>query len=231
MMQLLTVLAPLVYIVSSLCYTFTGYNYQEQFHCRRIAMILLDVKLEMYDLILDFLPEKAGIIGRGERSFMMFIDKKGKIFGVINIIDLFVVLAVVLLGVGYLYRDHGSEIQVGSGKSVTVKLVCNYAFPGAEESLRVGDHLVASSSLTGAVIKDIKVEQANETAPDDKGQMVLSKNPFRKDIYLTIEATDAQISPAEIIVAGQKCRAGKEDFFVKTQTVELKATVLDVEVN
>lgn len=157
----------------------------------------------------------------------MLIDSKGKIFGLINIIDLAVVLIVIVLGAGYLYKDRGSD-TTAAGKNVELKVVCNYAYPGSEKLLKVGDHLVANGALTNTVIKDIKVEQAWDTAANDKGESVLSKNPFRKDIYVTLESSDAQVSPAEIMVAGQKVRAGKEDFFFKTQTVELKAIVESV---
>ena len=157
----------------------------------------------------------------------MLIDSKGKIFGLINIIDLAVVLIVIVLGAGYLYRDKGSE-TTAAGKHVEMKVVCNYAYPGSEKSLKVGDRLVSNGALTNTVIKDFHVENAWDTAADAKGQSVLSRNPFRKDIYVTLEAPDAQVAPAEITVAGQKVRAGKEDFTFKTQTVELKAIVMSV---
>jgi hypothetical protein len=38
------------------------------------------------------------------------------------------------------------------------------------------------------------------------------------------------VTPAEITLGGQKVRAGKEDSYVKTQKVELEATILKVEV-
>ena len=161
----------------------------------------------------------------------MIIDNKGRLFGKVSIIDLIVLAAVIILAVSYLYRDQGTQAISGGGKTVTLKIVCNYAFPGAADSLEVGDQLVASSGLTNAFIKEITAEQAWETAPDAQGQMQISRNPFRQDVYLTIVAENAQVTPAEIVVAGQKVRAGKEDFYMKTQTVELKATVLSVQVD
>lgn len=157
----------------------------------------------------------------------MLINAKGKIFGIINIIDLAVVLIVIILGAAYLYKDRGSE-TASAGKHVEMKVVCNYAYPGSENSLKVGDKLVSNGSLTNTVIKDIEVKKAWDTAANANGESVLSTNPFRKDIYVTLESSDAQVSPAEITLAGQKVGAGKEDFFFKTQTVDLKATVLSV---
>jgi hypothetical protein len=60
--------------------------------------------------------------------------------------------------------------------------------------------------------------------------MVLSKNPFRKDIFLTLEGQTAQITPAEITFAGKPCRRAKKIFYIKTQKVSLLATIISISI-
>ncbi len=157
------------------------------------------------------------------------IDEKGRIFGKVSIVDLAILLVVVALVFAYLYQDRAADVG-SEARTIVVKVVCPNVYPGVEDNLQVGDTLVASGALTAVKITEMTVEQANWVAPDDAGQMVLSKNPFRKDIFLTLETTTSQVSPAEITFAGQKIRAGKEDFFVNTQKVSLESTVISVSV-
>ena len=155
------------------------------------------------------------------------LDEKGRLFGKVSIVDLAIIFIVVLLVAGYLYRDRAAGTPT-EAKTVVVKVVCNGVYPGTENSIKVGDHLVASGGLTNVKITDIRVEQANWTVETADGQINLTTNPFRKDIYLTLEGKTSQITPAEITFAGQKCRVGKEDFFIKTQKVEALAIVRDI---
>jgi hypothetical protein len=157
------------------------------------------------------------------------IDEKGRIFGKVSIVDLAILLVVLALVFAYLYKDRAADVS-SEAKTIVVKVVCPNVYPGVEDNLQVGDTLVASGALTAVKITEMEVEQANWVAADDAGQMILSKNPFRKDIFLTLETTTSQVSPSEITFAGQKVRAGKEDFYVNTQKVSLISTVVSVAV-
>ncbi len=155
------------------------------------------------------------------------IDEKGRILGKVSIVDLVILLLIAALVFAYLYQDRAADVS-SEARNIVVKVVCPNIYPGVEDNLQVGDTLVASGALTAVKITEMNVEQANWVAPDDAGQMVLSKNPFRKDIYLTLECKTSQVSPSEITIAGQKARAGKQDFFVNTQKVTLESTIISV---
>lgn len=157
------------------------------------------------------------------------IDEKGRILGKISIVDLAILLVVLALAFAYLYRDRAAEVSP-QAQTVVVKAVCPNVYPGIENNLEVGDNLVASGALTNAKITEMRAEDANWATPNAEGIVVLSKNPFRKDIFLTLEGKSAQITPAEITFAGQKVQAGKEDFYVKTQKVSLLATVISISI-
>lgn len=159
----------------------------------------------------------------------MVLDEKGRLFGKVSIVDLAIIFIVLILAAGYLYRDRAAGTQP-EAQTVVVQVVCNGVYPGTENSIKVGDQLVASGGLTNIKVTDMRVEQAAWTVNTADGKMNLTTNPFRKDIYLTLEGKISSINPAEITFAGQKCRVGKEDFFVKTQKVEAKAVVLDINI-
>lgn len=155
------------------------------------------------------------------------LDEKGRLFGKVSIVDLAIVLIVLILVAGYLYRDRAAGTPA-QAKTVVVKVVCNGVYPGTEDSIKIGDNLVASGGVTNVRITDMRVEPAYWTVNTADGHMNLTTNPFRKDIYLTLEGKTSQITPAEITFAGQKCRVGKEDFVIKTQKVEVIAIVQDI---
>ncbi|QGU00482.1 hypothetical protein SYNTR_1888 [Candidatus Syntrophocurvum alkaliphilum] len=157
------------------------------------------------------------------------IDERGRLFGFINIVDLAVILLVVLLAAGFLYRGQATEITA-EPHMVRIEVVANNIFPGVEESLQVGDRLVAAGAITGAEITEMEVKEANWVTTDAEGKMHLETNPFRNDIHLTIEGPSTQIGPSQINFAGQEVRAGIEDFYVKTQVVEVKGNIVSVEV-
>lgn len=156
------------------------------------------------------------------------IDEKGRLGGKINIVDLAIVLVIVLLIGGYLYKDRATTVSP-TAKTLIVKVVCTNAYSGVENNIEVGDYLVANSALTNAKIIEMKANDANWVATDNSGKTVLSKNPIRKDIFLTLEGESPQYSSAEISFAGQKIRAGKEDFILTTQKVELRTIVISIE--
>lgn len=158
------------------------------------------------------------------------LDEKGRLFGKINVVDLAIILVGIVLVAGYLYRDRAAGTPA-EARTVVVKIVCNNVYPGTENSIKVGDRLVAGGGLTNIKVTEIRVQPALATATTADGKMNLTTNPFRKDIYLTLEGKISQITPAEITFGGQKCRVGKEDFVFKTQKVEVaKAIVLDINI-
>lgn len=157
------------------------------------------------------------------------IDDKGRLFGKVSIVDVVIVLVVVMLAAGYLYRDR-TTVETPTDARVMVHIVCPNVYPGVEEMLEVGDRLVAAGALTPVEITELQPQAANWVAANQDGIMVLSQNPFRRDIFLTLEGPAARLTPAEIQFAGQKLRAGVDDFFLKTQKVELKATVIAIEI-
>jgi hypothetical protein len=157
------------------------------------------------------------------------LDKQGKLFGKINIIDLAVLLAVLLLVAGFLYREKSSSVIINP-KTVQMQVVCPFVYPNVVDNVKVGDQLVANGAPVPVYITSVKVTPAQTTVSKPDGSMILTTNPFRKDIFLTIEGKTSAITPGEITLGGQKVRAGVDNYYVKTQKLQLTATILKVEV-
>lgn len=158
------------------------------------------------------------------------IDKEGKLFGKLNIIDLVIILGVLALLSVFVYK-HKTQAIVSPTKTVTLKVVCPYIYPPADEDVKVGDSLVANSALVDVMVtaKEVRPAQTTTTKPD--GSMILSSNPLRKDVFLTLQGKTNSVTPGEITLGGQKVRAGKSDYVVKTQTAEyVNCTILSVDV-
>ena len=95
---------------------------------------------------------------------MKVINEKGKLFGVINIVDLLVLIAAiaVVAGVGYkLFAPQISEItspQVSMTVTVRVRGATPFLVEEVQRNSQVGKQIVSGSSFTEAVITDMQIE-------------------------------------------------------------------------
>ncbi|MDA8235331.1 MAG: DUF4330 domain-containing protein [Clostridia bacterium] len=151
---------------------------------------------------------------------MKLIDERGKFLGIINPIDLLVILLIVLVGGGILYRTQFSGAEV-KPKTITAVFRVSALHPNDADDIKAGDRLVASGAVTGAEIIDVKIVPASTRNPNEDGIMVRGEDPLLKDAFVT--ARDSKVvGPAEIIFGGQELKIGKE-FFLKTQKYEFRS--------
>ena len=153
------------------------------------------------------------------------IDDKGRIFGLINIIDLVVLLIIFIVVGGLVLRNKNPEAVETS--TATIKVICPYLRPEVAAQIKEGDQLLSRGQLQPVYVKELRVEDANDTAPDSTGRIVLQKHPFRKDVYLTIEGPVSNTG-SELYMAGQQIRAGLSKYIVKTQLFEAEGEILEV---
>ena len=155
------------------------------------------------------------------------IDDKGRLFGLINIIDLAVVLIVIVLVAGYFWtkRETG-PVQV---QTAAVKVLCPYVRPEVAEQLQVGDQLMARGQLQPVYVTELTVVTARDTGTAADGELVLQQHPFRQDMYITLEGP-ISYTGAEIYMAGQQIRAGLDKYIMKTQIFEAQGEILGIEI-
>lgn len=156
------------------------------------------------------------------------IDEKGRLFGLINIIDLVVLLLILLLAGGYFYRQN--QQAPAETYTATVKVLCPYLRPEVAEQIHQGDELVARGQVQPVRVTELRVLTARDSDTRADGELVLQQHPFRKDVYLTLEGP-VSFTGAEVFLAGQPVRAGIDKYIFKTQTVEVEGEILSVDVH
>jgi len=155
------------------------------------------------------------------------LDDKGKVFGLVNIVDLIIVLAILLVATGAYYRfSH----QGAAGKTVNVEfeVMLQHIRPDLAQAIKVGDKMVSGSSYTNVTVKDVQIKPGYSINVDARGQRVESIDPYLKDVYVTNTGTTT-LSSATITMGGQDIRVGK-DYYVKSRDYEFKGTVVRLEV-
>lgn len=120
------------------------------------------------------------------------MDSKGKLFGKINIVDLIVILAVIIMAVGVYVRFFG-----GPTKTVVEDSTFYYSFKvkgirgTALEAMKknISGNFMLDEKVTGEMGKLIKVEEgtAYSEIKKNNGEIVYVEVPDRYDVVLTFE--------------------------------------------
>ena len=144
---------------------------------------------------------------------MKFIDRKGKIFGIINIVDLLVLFLIIGLISVIVVRFNSKRLNANGSnpasqkEEVFVTLYSSLVVPEIAENLKVGDKLVANNSFTSAEIVSVSVEPAAYVSTNSDGEAVLSQHPLWKDVTVVIKDT---VNPSSVILkaGNQEVRVG-----------------------
>jgi len=163
---------------------------------------------------------QAGVTG------VKLVDEKGKLFGLINIVDLLVLAAILLVLGGAAYKFKDRDSGAGVAKTVRVTAIATSIRPEMLTGIKPGDRMVSGSSFTDVVVKDIKIKPAYMIVTDSAGRRVEAVDPYLKDLIVTVEGKTV-ISGGAINLGGQEIRRNK-DYFIKSLDYEFKGLVMDV---
>lgn len=144
------------------------------------------------------------------------IDKKGKLFGKINIIDLLFLIILVVAVVGGASRFKDSAISVEStSKGRMTFLVDEVRMPTAEnitegQELYSYDKGIYMGKIVGKTVKPY------EDAVEYEGQWVKAPVPDKYAVYVDVDV-DIKESDKSYVVGSEEIRIGNE-YRVKTKT-------------
>ncbi|MBP7176467.1 MAG: DUF4330 domain-containing protein [Thermoclostridium sp.] len=163
---------------------------------------------------------------------MKIINEKGKLFGIINIIDLALLLVIAALAVGallYMKREGGPVAELQT-KDFYVTIFCKENRPEVTDAIKVGDKLYFGNAYTNLEITDVKAEPAKMDVPMPDGTLVAADHPVLKDIYVTVKIIGDPIDPNDPMVyyGATHATVGK-NVTVKTTTVEIPGVIIKVE--
>ncbi len=158
---------------------------------------------------------------------MKLVNEKGKLFGIINIVDLIIILLVILVAGGIAYKFTHKSAQ-GEIKTVEFQVLVPCIRPELAAAVSVGDKMVSGSSYTAVTVKDINIQPGYSVNLDARGQKVEAYDPYLVDLFVTNEG-QVNLSSATITMGGQEIRVGK-DYYVKSLDYELKGTITKVDI-
>lgn len=158
---------------------------------------------------------------------MKLIDEKGKVFGLINIVDLIIISVVLLVAAGAAYK-YINKSAPGAAVTVEFEVMIPHVRPELTEAIKAGDRMVQGNSYTNVTVKEVRLNPGYSINVDARGQRVESFDPYLKDVYVTNTGTTT-LSSATISMGGQDIRVGKE-YFVKSRDYEFKGTITKVTV-
>lgn len=165
---------------------------------------------------------------------MKIVNEKGKLFGIINVVDLLILMAVILVAGAIGTQLLGSKVQ--DAISPQVDCVAEVVIIGTpprilkeiERQNLVGQKLVAGNEYLSATVEDVRIEDYVVQAVTADGKIVDAKDPSKRDVVFTLKTKVPKGTPSPKI-GSQELRAGKT-FIVKTQTFECSGTIRYVEI-
>lgn len=160
---------------------------------------------------------------------MKIIDEKGKLFGIINIIDLGVILIIALLiGGGAQRMKKNPGIAAETKKALITIEVSDIRTPTVD-GIVVGDPLYHydKGGLIGEII-DKKVENYKEPVESGDGRWISADVPDKYAVTMVVEA-DVKENPDVVIAGGEQIRIGTQ-FKLKNRNIAVMGTILGVEV-
>lgn len=130
---------------------------------------------------------------------MKIIDRNGRLFGKISVIDLLVVLAVLVLAAAFYTKNNTLEptatAQAGTPITFTV-LAENLSFQTVD-AIRVGDKLFDKDRSSGGPLGEITAIQelpGEKTEQLKNGTYVRLPNPDGKNLLITVEGSGSVIN-------------------------------------
>lgn len=160
---------------------------------------------------------------------MKLIDKKGKIFGIINIFDLAVVLMLGLLVVGGFHRLKTSRGQIiVEDQKAIVQFEVNEVRQSTVDAIEVGDiFLHYDKGQHFGKIVDKQVESFREVVDTGDGKLVLADVPEKFNVIVYVEANAVNTEDA-IIIGGEQIRIGTQ-YRLKNKKIAVFGTILGIE--
>ena len=118
------------------------------------------------------------------------IDDKGRVFGLISIIDVIVLLVVVVLAIAAYtkFNVHDSPLTPANTVGVTYTVRVSAIRLSATDMMRRGDSLYTNAGTFIGTIKDIGIEEAYSLEQRIDGIFLMARIHDRYDITLTVEA-------------------------------------------
>jgi len=163
---------------------------------------------------------------------MKIVNEKGKLFGLINIIDLSIVILILLIGSVFILKAVGKDVVPNSsneGQNITVTFRGTVRNDAIIKTVKEKDQLISLLKPEDAYIKSVSYAPLQVPASNADGIQVYSADPLRKE--LTVKFTMKTSGNGIIKLGSQDICVGSKAFILKTHTFELQGTIEAIELN
>jgi hypothetical protein len=163
---------------------------------------------------------------------MKLIDEKGRIFGLINYIDLIIVLVVlVVVGNFLLLKDTDQPngiVPTDNKAEITVTFYISGIKDVSVNGVKEGDifRSVETKGIIGEVIKK-EVKPSKIMTTDINGNVIYSEIPDKYDLYITIKGTGT-VSDKEIKIGNETIQIGKS-MLIESRMNRFMSIVYEIE--
>lgn len=163
---------------------------------------------------------------------MKLIDNKGKLFGKLHVLDIFVVLIFLAVVLGAMNKFSGGNLLSFDGNTKKVNAVIwiqtkEYR-PMYFESLKIDDVLAEDKKYLEGKITEVQVVDYMAAEVSSNGSIVVGPHPFYKKALVKIEATLDYKEPIYSL-GKQEIREGAA-IFLTTENSNLSVIVTDFEI-
>ncbi|WP_432402366.1 DUF4330 domain-containing protein [Wukongibacter sp. M2B1] len=163
---------------------------------------------------------------------MKIIDNKGKIFGIINYLDLMVFLVVLLLVGKFYVLDNNENSKELLQSQANRELLLTYNVSGIKDisvnSVKEGDIFrdVETKSTLGEVVKVEVADHLMQTTDRD-GKVIYSKVPERYDLRVTLKCK-ANITDRDIKISKVDIQIGRS-MLIESRLIRFKSVIEGIE--
>ncbi|MGI6605063.1 MAG: DUF4330 domain-containing protein [Firmicutes bacterium] len=160
---------------------------------------------------------------------MPLIDKQGRLFGRVNIIDLAVLVLVLAVAARLGLRSRMlTAVNPSTTSPVEVVILVEDVRQATADAMQEGENVLNTKSnavLGKLAAKDVR-PAAKEVETAD-GRLVRAESSFRKDVYVTIRG-QGQVTPNVILLGGYEMRVGAS-VAIKGLKFSVNGTVMSVQ--
>jgi hypothetical protein len=139
---------------------------------------------------------------------LALVDNKGRLFGKVSIIDVAIILIIVAVVTGSLYKLKLFDRHTSDEQLVAVTILLREVSLETVEALRVGDQLTESTeNLPLGIIVKKEVRKALKDAPTADGRLVAAESPNKFDVVLTTEG-NLRVTGDQVFVGRRDIKIG-----------------------
>lgn len=159
---------------------------------------------------------------------MRIIDKNGKLFGKINIMDIIIILLVVLIGVTLYNKlnNSGGSAAASTKQDIYIVAEAYGQAPDVVDSIKEGDTIVAQNKYQSGNIDYVDIRDDNYVTTTKEGKLIVQKKTEKKTIEVGINCK-ANVNGPYIDCGGQEIKVGLP-YWIKTSKGQIRGLVKEI---